>query len=515
MMQLSIRFVTISILLPVCLVISISTGMAVRELERDTAVTASVLLRQVDHVTSIARHTTTITARMAGQPCQTILENLTQNGALTPYIRSTGLIRNDVLICSSVTGARQQTTPAVYGITLSVAPGTFKIRAIEGTSSIPGQTAIIYASGTINRLTAFSVVDAQYFTDLMNSLDDTNHSVLLLRFSDGPVISVLDRDPPHTRAFIGEFRSAYSQAHLQVITPIHALGHYVLRYMMFLGPMSLLLTLAALYLLQRWQKRKMSLAEEIRKGMAAGEFSVHYQPMCETATGKCTGAEALLRWKRGDGSSMSPAVFIRAAEEEGVIISLTQHLFSLIADDFSQRKINAPFHLGVNIAAAHLGDSGFTADVMQLRGALDTSFRLVLEITERSLVEDTAVASKKLEIVREKGCRIAVDDFGTGYCSLNLLQSLPVDYLKIDKCFIDTLTSAGAEAPVLDTIISLSKRLGLTTIAEGVSTTHQRNWPLENQVPYVQGYLYGRPMAVPEFMAWYVANESNNPVKKG
>ncbi len=178
MMQLSIRFVTISILLPVCLVISISTGMAVRELERDTAVTASVLLRQVDHVTSIARHTTTITARMAGQPCQTILENLTQNGALTPYIRSTGLIRNDVLICSSVTGARQQTTPAVYGITLSVAPGTFKIRAIEGTSSIPGQTAIIYASGTINRLTAFSVVDAQYFTDLMNSLDDTNHSVL-------------------------------------------------------------------------------------------------------------------------------------------------------------------------------------------------------------------------------------------------------------------------------------------------------------------------------------------------
>ncbi len=129
-------------------------------------------------------------------------------------------------------------------------------------------------------------------------------------------------------------------------------------------------------------------------------------------------------------------------------------------------------------------------------------------------MEDTAVASKKLEIVREKGCRIAVDDFGTGYCSLNLLQSLPVDYLKIDKCFIDTLTSAGAEAPVLDTIISLSKRLGLTTIAEGVSTTHQRNWLLENRVPYVQGYLYGRPMAVPEFMAWYVANESNNPVKK-
>ncbi|MCP5634843.1 EAL domain-containing protein, partial [Klebsiella pneumoniae] len=83
--------------------------------------------------------------------------------------------------------------------------------------------------------------------------------------------------------------------------------------------------------------------------------------------------------------------------------------------------------------------------------------------------------------------QVAVDDFGTGYCSLSLLQSLPVDYLKIDKIFIDSLTSADVDTPVLDTIVGLSRRLNLTTIAEGVTAAHQVDWLIKNQVPYVQG----------------------------
>ncbi|MEA4758382.1 EAL domain-containing protein [Klebsiella pneumoniae] len=162
----------------------------------------------------------------------------------------------------------------------------------------------------------------------------------------------------------------------------------------------------------------------------------------------------------------------------------------VVKDSASLWKINAPFHLGVNIAPSHLADSTFINDVLRLRRSLETSFCLVLEITERSIVEDTITASKKLSDLRQKGCKVAVDDFGTGYCSLNLLQSLPVDYLKIDKCFIDTLTSAGTDTPVLNTIIDLSNRMGFSTIAEGVSTTDQSNWLNDNNVPYAQGYLY-------------------------
>lgn len=252
----------------------------------------------------------------------------------------------------------------------------------------------------------------------------------------------------------------------------------------------------------------MSLAEEIRKGMAEGEFIVHYQPVCGTESGKCTVAEALMRWQRGDGRAISPAIFISAAEENGMIISLTQHLFTLIAEDIRNWHVTAPFHLGVNIAAAHLADKAFVKDVLRLWVSLDPSITLLLEITERSLVEDTLSASIKLNELRQKGCRVAVDDFGTGYCSLNVLQNLPVDYLKIDKSFVDTLSSAGTDTPVSDTIIGLSKRLGFTSIAEGVCTAQQIDWLAANGVPYVQGYFYARPMSAADFYQWYMRQKS-------
>lgn len=491
------------ILLPATLVTLLSSGMAWRQLNRDTAVTADILMSHVDHVTSIARHASLVTARLAALPCEGVLQQMTENGALTPYIRSTGVIRDGILICSSVTGARQQKAEDVYGVAVSAPTGSLNVIATQGPSSVPGSTAVIFAYGAGNRTTAFSVVDARYFVDLMDSLDDENHSVQQLRFSGGPVISGREKISPRVKVLTAEFRSAASQAQLQVLTPALSLRHYILRNLLFLGPLSLLLTLAMLYMCHRWDSRKMSLADEIRKGMADGEFSVHYQPVCDAATGACSGAEALMRWQRPDGRSISPVVFIRAAEKEGLIVSLTQHLFSLIEDDVRVWQVTDPFHLGVNIAAPHLTDRSFTADVLRLWVSLDPAFRLVLEITERSLIEDTEAASAKLHELRQKGCQVAVDDFGTGYCSLSLLQSLPVDYLKIDKIFIDSLTSAGADTPVLDTILGLSRRLGLTTIAEGVTAAHQAEWLIKNQVPYVQGYYYARPMPAAAFYQWY------------
>ncbi|MCE2004214.1 EAL domain-containing protein [Enterobacter asburiae] len=505
-MKLRKRALIASILTPAILLALLSSVMALHQLKKDTTVTANILMRQVDRVTFIARQVSLVTAKLSTQPCESALQQMTENGTLTPYIRSTGLVWDGKLICSSVSGTRQQNAAAVYGVAVSAPTGSLKIIATEGTSHVPGSSAVIYAYGVGSRMTAFSVVDARYFTDLMDSLDDENHSVQQLQFKAGPVISSQAKIRPHSQMFTTKFRSDVSQAHLQILTPALSLRHYILRNMFFLGPLSLLLSLAMLYIWRRLESRKMTLADEIRKGMADGEFRVHYQPICEATTGTCSGAEALMRWQRPDGRSISPMVFIRASEEEGLIVRLTQHLFNLIEEDIRAWQVTAPFHLGVNIAAPHLMDRSFTDDVLRLCGALDDSFRLVLEITERSLVKDTGTASEKLHQLRQKGCQVAVDDFGTGYCSLSLLQSLPVDYLKIDKIFIDSLTSAGADTPVLDTIVALSKRLGLTTIAEGVTATHQIDWLIKHQVPYAQGYYYGRPMTATAFYQWYSEN---------
>lgn len=503
MMRLRKRSLAVSILVPAVVLALLSSGMAFLQLKRDTAVTADILMNHVDHVTSLANQANLVTARLSTRPCESILQQITENGAFTPYIRSTGLIRDGMLICSSVTAALQQSAIAVYGVTVSAPTDRLKIIVTKGTSSVPGHVAVIYAYGAGNRTTAFSVVDARYFTDLMDSLDDENHSVQQLRFNDGPVISGQEKISDPLSMFRTEFHSDLSQAHLRVLTPMLSLRHYILRNLLFLGPLSLLLTLAMLYMWRRWESRKMSLADEIRKGIADGEFRVHYQPVCNTVTGTCFGAEALMRWPRPDGNSISPMVFIQAAEEEGLIVTLTQHLFSLIEEDVRAWKVKAPFHLGVNIAAAHLMDQSFTTDVLRLLTSLDTSFCLLLEITERTLVEDTGMASVKLHELRQKGCQVAVDDFGTGYCSLSLLQSLPVDYLKIDKIFIDSLTSPDSDTPVLDTIVSLSKRLGLTTIAEGVTSAQQADWLAKNKISYVQGYYYGRPMPAADFYQYY------------
>lgn len=492
-----------SILVPTILCTMLSGGMAVHQLKRDTAVTADILLSQLDRVTAIARHVNITTAKMADRPCDEIREKMIATGALTPYIRSTGLIRNDDLVCSSVTGSFVQKVRDVYGTQIASRNSDTKIFTIAGTSSLPGQEAIVFASRADNGMTAFSIVDVRYFIDLMDSLDDENHAAMKLKFSRGPFIALPGdsvTDPP---GFRSDFRSSFSQASLRVDTPFQALHHYVLRNIFFLGPLFLLMTISVLYAWQRWQNREISLANEIEKGISQCEFSVHYQPVCETLSGNCIGAEALMRWQRKDGSSISPDVFIRAAEENGMIVRLTRHLFEIIMRDVKDWDVAHPFHLGVNIAAEHLTHTSFTNDVLRLQDALNNAFNLVLEITERSLVEDTILASEKLHFLRQRGCLIAVDDFGTGYCSLNLLQSLPVDYLKIDKSFIDTLTSAGADTPILDTIVSLSHRLGLTIIAEGISTAHQAAWLKKNKVSSGQGYYYSRPLPTYEFYRWY------------
>jgi len=490
-----------------------SVGMAVHQLKRDTAVTAGILLSQLDRVAAIARETNITTAKMSDRPCNEIREKMTATGALTPYIRSTGLIRNDELVCSSVTGAYVQKVKDVYGTQIAAINSDTKIFTITGTSSLPGQEAIVYASPAGNGMTAFSVVDVRYFIDLMDNLDDENHASIKLQFSIGPIIASPGKDLTNTYVFSSNFRSSFSQSKIRIYTPFQSLNKYTLRNMLFLSPLFLMLTLSVLYAWRRWQHREMSLANEIATGIAQCEFSVHYQPVCETLSGKCIGAEALMRWQRKDGRSISPAVFIRAAEENGMIIRLTQHLFELIMRDVKNWSVAAPFHLGVNISALHLAHTSFTSDVLRLRDALSDDFNLVLEITERNLVEDTSVASEKLYILRQRACQVAVDDFGTGYCSLSLLQSLPVDYLKIDKSFIDTLTSAGADTPVLDTIVSLSHRLSLTIIAEGISTLHQSEWLKTNRVPYAQGYFYSMPKPANEFYKWYNVTLTPNLIR--
>ena len=256
---------------------------------------------------------------------------------------------------------------------------------------------------------------------------------------------------------------------ISVVVPPQALGLEWQKLLLTYVPLSLLAGALLAWAAYRLQRSRQSYREQLRRAMAAGEFHVEYQPVYSQVTGRFEGVEALMRWMRPGTGLVRPDIFIAAAEQEGVIIELTQHLLGLIERDMREWDTPPGFHVGVNIAPEHLSSEDLVPDVRAFVAA--TAARqplLVLEITERSLIEDSGRARRNIDTLRAEGVRVAIDDFGTGHCSLSYLQKFPVDYLKIDKGFVHAIQPDGEEAPVLDVIIMLAHRLGLSVVAEGV-----------------------------------------------
>lgn len=181
-----------------------------------------------------------------------------------------------------------------------------------------------------------------------------------------------------------------------------------------------------------------------------------------------------------------------------MIVPLTHHLFSLIARDAPTLKTILPAgtKLGLNISPAHLHADGFQDDLRQFAAAMPANhFNVVLEITERAMIDK----NKSLAIfdwLHEQGFEIAIDDFGTGHSALIYLERYNFDYLKIDRGFVQAIGTETVTSPVLDAVLTLSRRLKLLTVAEGVETPEQAEWLRKQGVHYLQGYWLSRPISL-------------------
>jgi len=270
-----------------------------------------------------------------------------------------------------------------------------------------------------------------------------------------------------------------------------------------LMPMALILSLIFIALTSNWLKRKSSFRDEIRRGIDRNEFSVHYQPVFNLQTQKFSGAEALLRWQRPDGHWVRPDVFISAAESEGMIVPLTRHLLQMVIRDSAGWQLDPGFHISVNLAAEHLQHDDFMSDIRDFAAGMDhLKPTITLELTERSLINEDTLVSQRLANLRREGINIAIDDFGTGHCALSYLQTFPLDYLKIDRGFVNTIESVDGETPVLDAIISLADKLALKVVAEGVENEMQLRYLQNHGVSLIQGYYFARPMESTLLSEW-------------
>jgi diguanylate cyclase (GGDEF)-like protein/PAS domain S-box-containing protein len=235
-----------------------------------------------------------------------------------------------------------------------------------------------------------------------------------------------------------------------------------------------------------------------------GELDLHLQLQVDRHQ-RAVGAEALLRWVRPNGERVPPDVFIRFAEENGLILPLGDWVLQRACQRLAHwagQPLTRGLALAINVSAKQFAQPGFVGDV---RRALEHSgadpTRLKLEITETAILGDIEEITAKLHELRDLGIRISLDDFGTGYSSLSYLSRLPLDQLKIDRSFVSRLPEDGNDATVAQTIIGMGRGLNLEVIAEGVETEEQRAFLQQHGCDAFQGYLIARPLPLAEFEA--------------
>ena len=239
-----------------------------------------------------------------------------------------------------------------------------------------------------------------------------------------------------------------------------------------------------------------ALEADLRRGVRKGQFVLHYQPQVD-GEGRMTGAEALLRWRHPRRGLISPAEFIPLAEETGLIEHLGEWVLETACDQlvaWSARPHTAHLTLAMNVSAREFRHPEFVTRVLAAIDRVGADpHKLILELTESTLLDDMEDASAKMAALKARGEGLSLDDFGTGYSSISYLKHLPLDQLKIDRSFVHDMLTDPNDAAIAHTIVALGQSLGLAVIAEGVETEEQRDFLARQDCHAFQGHLFGWP----------------------
>jgi len=248
--------------------------------------------------------------------------------------------------------------------------------------------------------------------------------------------------------------------------------------------------------LQQQAAHRLKLTNELRMALARRQLHVHYQPIVETATGRVRKAEALLRWEHPELGPIGPATFIPLAEDSGLIDDIGDWVLgeAIASIERWRQKYDFPIELSVNISPVQFERQGKLPWLDRILAMGPSSGSIAVEITEGMLVSDAAQVSRCLGALHKAGARVSIDDFGTGFSSLAYLKHFDVDYLKIDKSFIDQLVEDGSDKALTEAIIGLAHRLGIEVIAEGVEHGAQRDLLAAFGCDYIQGWHYSKAL---------------------
>ncbi|MBF8694548.1 EAL domain-containing protein [Pseudomonas fulva] len=481
---------------PIACGIAVMNWQIERDLQAGSRASAQQVIEHVERILDGASRTAIALLPSAGTPCAEAQLLLRGEVTRNAFIRSTNLVKQDRLYCSSLFGAFDEPVTASDYV-------DGHLWLMDGNSVTPGHPLLIYRASDKDRA-AITTVDGDHLLMALRLLG-AGHALYLRVGSawmgrDG----IVHQGPAPVAISAPVF---IASAHY----PFSVEGGYMApqssrlwrsHYPALLGLLAVLGVLAGVAC--HWQvRRATSPRAELRRALEADEFLPYFQPVVRRGDYRWAGAEVLMRWNHPSEGLVRPDLFIPYAEHSGQIVAMTRSLIKHTASSLAPYAalMDDGFHIGINITADHCRSLELLDDCRAFLAHFPPGrVILTLELTERKLLEPSPTTLELFEQLHEIGVMIALDDFGTGQSSLNYLRQFKVDYLKIDQSFVALIGGDALSVAVLETIIELSVKLGLGIVAEGVETLVQRDYLEQHGVHFQQGYLYAKPMPAAEFL---------------
>jgi diguanylate cyclase (GGDEF)-like protein len=261
-------------------------------------------------------------------------------------------------------------------------------------------------------------------------------------------------------------------------------------------------------------RRRFSIETELRRALDKDQLKLFYQPLIDLKSGQVAGFEALARWEHEDRGEISPTEFIPVAEESGLILQLGRWAMHTAADTLADwdRKAGEPLplYVGVNLSAIQVARDDIAAVVSSaLKSSGLKGDRLTLELTESSIVQDPARATRVFDALKSLDATVAMDDFGTGYSSLAYLQRLPIDVLKIDRSFVTGMMVDPDSVAIVRAVLSLADALGMSTTAEGIETVELATTLATLGCASGQGFYFAKPLEAEAALEYWKSRKRN------
>ncbi|UZW66215.1 bifunctional diguanylate cyclase/phosphodiesterase [Priestia flexa] len=250
------------------------------------------------------------------------------------------------------------------------------------------------------------------------------------------------------------------------------------------------------------------LEKGLRNAIEQNEFFLHYQPKINTQTRELDSFEALIRWDHPEWGLVSPGEFIPLAEESNLIVKIGDWVLERVCQQLQEWKQLGltVVPVSVNLSSKRLLKPNFVEFVMELLERYDIDPSLIeLEITENSIIHHEEQVKKMMTVLKKQGVTFALDDFGTGFSSLSHLQKLDFDVLKIDKTFIQSVVENEKHQTITKSLLYLAQGLNMKVIAEGVETRAQLSFLEENDCPFIQGYIFSKPVCIEQAIIYLKA----------